>query len=106
MTSRLYHSLCLTLFITGLLGDIVALGDLIRAPFGGIAENWPLKCKHNVLYLRTKSTLETHMFGNIFKRNFCAVSWGCALSNITNSECMKRIRNLNAEGTWCANHAR
>ena len=41
MTSRLYHSLCLTSFTTGLLSDIVAHGDSIRALFGGIAENWP-----------------------------------------------------------------
>ena len=39
MTSRLYHSLCLTSFTTGLLSDIVALGESIRALFGGIAEN-------------------------------------------------------------------
>ena len=49
MTSRLYHSLCLTSFTTGLVSDIVALGDSIRARFGGIAENWPSKCKHNDL---------------------------------------------------------
>ena len=39
MTFRLYRSLCLTSFTTGLLSDIVALGDSIRALFGGIAEN-------------------------------------------------------------------
>lgn len=37
-------------FTTGLLGDIVALGDSIRVLFGEIAENWPSKCKHNALY--------------------------------------------------------
>ena len=30
-------------FTTGLLSDIVALGDSIRALFGGTAENWPSK---------------------------------------------------------------
>ena len=49
MTSRLYHSFCLTSFTTGLLSDIVALGDSIRALFGGIAENWPSKREHNAL---------------------------------------------------------
>ena len=49
MTSHLYLSLCLTSFTTGLVGDIVALGDSIRALFGGIVENWPSKCKHNTL---------------------------------------------------------
>lgn len=34
-------------FITGLLSDIVALGDSIRARFGGIAGNWPSKSKLN-----------------------------------------------------------
>lgn len=49
MTSRLYHSLFRTSFTTGLPGDIVALGDSIRAHFGGIAESWPSKCEHNTL---------------------------------------------------------
>ena len=49
MTFRLYHSLFLTLFTTGVLGDIVALGDSIRALFGGIAENWPSKYEHYAL---------------------------------------------------------
>lgn len=43
MISQLCQSLCLTSFTTGLLVDIVALGDSIRAPCGGIVENWPFK---------------------------------------------------------------
>lgn len=49
MISRLYHSLCLMSFTTCLLGDIVALGDSIRALFGGIAENWPSEVKAQFL---------------------------------------------------------
>jgi hypothetical protein len=40
MTSHLYLSLCPTSFTIGLPGDIVAFGDSIRAPCGGIQENW------------------------------------------------------------------
>ena len=40
MTSRPYHFSYHTSFTIILPGDIVALGDLIRVEFGGIAENW------------------------------------------------------------------
>ena len=56
MISRLYRSLCLISFITGLPSDIVALGDSIRALFGEIAENWPFKvqarCLDSTPYMR------------------------------------------------------
>ena len=43
MTFRLYHSLSLLSFTTGLPGDIVVLGGSIRALCGGIPENWRSK---------------------------------------------------------------
>ena len=52
MISHLYHSLCLILFIIGLVDDVVALGASIRALYGEIAENWPSK----VETLRLNST--------------------------------------------------
>ena len=49
MTSRLYHSLCLTSFTTSLRGDIGALGDSIRVQAGGIAKNWRSKVEAQCL---------------------------------------------------------